>query len=97
MVDPEPTPELNELLKVADKVRKLGVWANADTPEAAAKAREFGAEGIGLCRTERMFNAPNRLPIVRDMIMSRDEEARKKHLYRLFPFQLSDFRGIFET
>lgn len=97
MVDPEPTPELTELLKTADRVRKLGVWANADTPDAARKAREFGAEGIGLCRTERMFNAANRLPIVRDMIMSRDAEARKTHLYRLFPFQLSDFRAIFEA
>lgn len=95
MVEPEPSPELTILLKTADSIRRLGVWANADTPEAAAKAREFGAEGIGLCRTERMFNAPNRLPIVRDMIMSRDVESRKKHLYRLFPFQLSDFRGIF--
>jgi len=95
MVEPEPSPELTQLLGTADKIRKLGVWANADTPEAAAKAREFGAEGIGLCRTERMFNAPNRLPIVRDMIMSRDPESRKKHLYRLFPFQLSDFKGIF--
>ena len=95
MVEPEPTPELTALLKTADGIRKLGVWANADTPEAAAKAREFGAEGIGLCRTERMFNDPKRLPIVRDMIMSRDVEARKEHLYRLFPFQLSDFKGIF--
>ncbi len=95
MVEPEPSPELTTLLEAADRVRKLGVWANADTPEAAARAREFGAEGIGLCRTERMFNAPDRLPIVRDMIMSRDVEARKKHLYRLFPFQLSDFRAIF--
>ena len=95
MVDPEPSPELVALLKTADDVRKIGVWANADTPEAAQNAREFGAEAIGLCRTERMFNAPNRLPIVRDMIMSRDEDARKKQLYRLFPFQLSDFKGIF--
>ena len=95
MVDPEPTPELTALLKTADGIKRLGVWANADTPDAAAKAREFGAEGIGLCRTERMFNDPKRLPIVRDMIMSLDAEARKKHLYRLFPFQLSDFRGIF--
>ncbi len=95
MVDPEASKELSVLLKTADGIRKLGVWANADTPEAATKAREFGAEGIGLCRTERMFNAPNRLPIVRDMIMSRDEETRRKHLYRLFPFQLSDFKGIF--
>ncbi len=97
MVDPEPTPELTEILKTADGVRRLGVWANADTPEAALKAREFGAEGIGLCRTERMFNAPNRLPIVRDMIMSRDLETRTKNLYRLFPFQLSDFKGIFSA
>ena len=95
MVEPEPSRELTELLRTADGIRKLGVWANADTPEAAAKAREFGAEGIGLCRTERMFNAPNRLPIVREMIMSKDAETRKKHLYRLFPFQLSDFKGIF--
>ncbi|MDG6947765.1 MAG: pyruvate, phosphate dikinase [Nitrososphaerota archaeon] len=95
MVDPEPTPELSALLEFADRIKRLGVWANADTPEAAAKAREFGAEGIGLCRTERMFNDPKRLPIVREMIMSLDSEMRKKHLYRLFPFQLSDFKGIF--
>jgi pyruvate,orthophosphate dikinase len=95
MVEPEPSPELTKLLASADKLRRLEVWANADTPEAARKAREFGAEGVGLCRTERMFNAPERLPIVRDMIMSRNAEDRKKHLYRLFPFQLSDFKGIF--
>jgi pyruvate,orthophosphate dikinase len=97
MVEPEPTPELNALLSTADGIRKLGVWANADTPEAARKAREFGAEGIGLCRTERMFNAPNRLPTVREMIMSRDAKARKEHLYKLFPFQLSDFKDIFHA
>jgi len=95
MVDPEPSADLIRILKTADGMRRLGVWANADTPEAALKAREFGAEGIGLCRTERMFNAPNRLPIVREMIMSRDAESRIRHLYRLFPFQLSDFKGIF--
>ncbi|MDG7011711.1 MAG: pyruvate, phosphate dikinase, partial [Nitrososphaerota archaeon] len=94
-VDPEPTPELSALLEFADRIKRLGVWANADTPEAAAKAREFGAGGIGLCRTERMFNDPKRLPIVREMIMSLDAETRKKHLYRLSPFQLSDFKGIF--
>jgi pyruvate, orthophosphate dikinase len=97
MVDPEPSQELLQILKMADGMRRLGVWANADTPEAALKAREFGAEGIGLCRTERMFNAPNRLPIVRDMIMSTDVESRRKHLYRLFPFQLSDFKEIFSA
>jgi pyruvate,orthophosphate dikinase len=97
MVDPEPSRELLQILKMADGMRRLGVWANADTPDAALKAREFGAEGIGLCRTERMFNAPNRLPIVRDMIMSTDVESRRKHLYRLFPFQLSDFKEIFSA
>ena len=97
MVDPEPSPELLKILEMADAMRRLGVWANADTPGAARKAREFGAEGIGLCRTERMFNAPDRLPIVRDMIMSQDEESRKMHLYRLFPFQLSDFKEIFSA
>ena len=97
MVDPEPTPELTRLLDGADKVRRLEVWANADTPEAARKARDFGAQGIGLCRTERMFNAPNRLPIVQDMIMSGSPEDRRKNLYRLFPFQLSDFKEIFEV
>ncbi len=95
MVDPEPSAELTELLKTADRVRRLGVWANADTPEAARKARDFGAEGIGLCRTERMFNAPDRLPIVREMIMSIGSDSRSKHLYRLYPFQLSDFKEIF--
>ena len=97
MVDPEPSRELIQILLMADGMRRLGVWANADTPEAALKAREFGAEGIGLCRTERMFNAPHRLPIVRDMIMSTDVESRRRHLYRLFPFQLSDFKGIFSA
>ena len=97
MVEPEQSKDLIQILNIADEMRRLGVWANADTPEAAQKAREFGAEGIGLCRTERMFNAPNRLPIVRDMIMSRGEEARTKHLYRLFSFQLSDFKGIFSA
>jgi pyruvate,orthophosphate dikinase len=97
MVDPEPSEDLIRILKTADRMKRLGVWANADTPEAALKAREFGAEGIGLCRTERMFNAPNRLPIVRNMIMSRDAESRTNHLYRLFPFQLSDFKGIFSA
>ena len=97
MVDPDLSPEFTRLLDRADSIRKLEVWANADTPEAARKAREFGAEGIGLCRTERMFNAPDRLPIVRDMIMSKDVEERKRHLYRLSPFQLADFKGIFSA
>jgi pyruvate,orthophosphate dikinase len=96
-VEPEMTEELRKLLKLADKYRRLGVRANADTPEAAAKAREFGAEGIGLCRTERMFNAPNRLPIVREMIMAGDEEGRRRALEKLLPFQVEDFKEIFRV
>ncbi len=96
-VEPEMTEELRKLLKLADKYRKLGVRANADTPEAAEKAREFGAEGIGLCRTERMFNAPNRLPIVREMIMAADEDGRRRALEKLLPFQVEDFKEIFRV
>jgi pyruvate,orthophosphate dikinase len=96
-VEPEMTEELRKLLKLADKYRRLGVRANADTPEAAAKAREFGAEGIGLCRTERMFNAPNRLPIVREMIMAADEEGRRRALEKLLPFLVEDFREMFRV
>jgi len=96
-VEPELTPEFKKLLSIADGMRRLGVRANADTPEAAAKAREFGAEGIGLCRTERMFNAPNRLPIVREMIMADDEEGRRRALEKLLPFQLEDFKEIFRV
>lgn len=96
-VEPEMTEELRTLLGWADEVRRLGVRANADTPEAARRAREFGAEGIGLCRTERMFNAPERLPIVREMIMATNEEERKRALEKLFPLQLGDFKEIFRA
>ena len=71
--------------------------ANADTPEDAAKAREFGAEGIGLCRTEHMFMGEDRLPVVREMILARDEEERRASLDRLLPMQQDDFEGIFEA
>ena len=77
--------------------RRLRVRANADTPEDAAKAREFGAEGIGLCRTEHMFMAPDRLPVVQEMILAGDERARRAALDRLLPVQQSDFEGIFEA
>ncbi len=96
-VDPEITPEFSKLLSWADKRRRLGVWANADLPEAALKSLGFGAEGIGLCRTERMFNAPDRLPIVREMIMSKDDNGRNNALGRLLPFQLEDFKAMFKT
>lgn len=97
MVDPEMGPELTELLSWADEFRKLGVRANADTPEGASRAREFGAEGIGLCRTERMFNDPSRLPIVQEMIMARNEAGRRKFLEKLRPMQKNDFKGIFKA
>jgi pyruvate,orthophosphate dikinase len=73
------------------------VRANADTPEDAAKAREFGAEGIGLCRTEHMFMGEDRLPVVRDMILAREEDERRSALDRLLPMQQADFEGIFEA
>jgi pyruvate,orthophosphate dikinase len=73
------------------------VRANADTPEDAARAREFGAEGIGLCRTEHMFMAEERLPVVREMIMAADENGRRSALERLLPMQQADFEGIFEA
>jgi pyruvate,orthophosphate dikinase len=81
----------------ADDVRRLRVRANADTPDDATRARELGAEGIGLCRTEHMFFGDERLPVVQEMIMAPDEERRRAVLERLLPFQESDFRGIFEA
>ena len=94
-------PRLNEdfetILEWADGVRRLRVHANADTPADAAKARELGAEGIGLCRTEHMFMAQERLPVVREMIMAFDETERRAALARLLPMQQHDFEGIFEA
>jgi pyruvate,orthophosphate dikinase len=87
--------ELVTLLGWADESASLKVMANADTPEAAAAAREFGAMGIGLCRTERMFNASDRLPIVIDMILANNEDDRKAALARLLPIQREDFVQIF--
>ncbi|HZQ04479.1 MAG TPA: pyruvate, phosphate dikinase [Gaiellaceae bacterium] len=98
---PLVAPRLNEdfetVLAWADDVRRLGVRANADTPEDAARAREFGAQGIGLCRTEHMFFGPERLPIVQEMILADTEEGRRAALERLLPFQQGDFEGIFEA
>ena len=92
-------PQINEyfetILGWADRLRRLKVRANADTPEDAAKAREFGAQGIGHCRTEHMFMAEDRLPVVRDMIMSSGEEERRAALGKLLPHQQADFEGIF--
>jgi len=88
-------PEFKEFLSWADRYRKLGVRANADTPEDARKAREFGAEGIGLVRTEHMFFAADRIPIVREMIMAADHVTRRAAVQKLLPFQRDDFVGIF--
>ena len=96
-IEPELGPELKELLGWADDVKKLTVRANADTPEGALRARSFGAEGIGLCRTERMFNLGDRLPIVQAMILAESEEDRKKALDRLLPMQRDDFKAIFKA
>lgn len=96
-IDPEITAEFQQLLTWADQVKRLGVRANADTPEAAALARKFGAKGIGLCRTERMFNAHDRLPVFVKMIMARMDEERLKALNELMPLQKSDFKNILKT
>jgi len=89
--------ELKTLLHWADETADLIVMANADTPEAAARAHEYGAMGIGLCRTERMFNASDRLPIVVDMIVADDAEARQAALDRLLPIQRTDFVELFSV
>jgi len=90
-------PEFKEFLAWADRYRTLGVRANADTPEDAQKARDFGAEGIGLVRTEHMFFAPDRIAIVREMIMAADTITRRAAVQKLLPFQRDDFIGIFRA
>src|SRR5205807_1619083 len=94
---PEVSGFAHEFLGWAGRYRKLGVRANADTPEDAARAREFGAEGIGLVRTEHMFFAADRIPIVRDMIMASDPLSQQVALDKLLPFQREDFIGIFRA
>jgi pyruvate,orthophosphate dikinase len=85
------------VLEWADGLRRLRVRANADTPEDAAKARELGAEGIGLCRTEHMFMAEGRLPVMREMILADSVEGRRSALERILPMQQADFEGIFQA
>ncbi|MEM4311506.1 MAG: pyruvate, phosphate dikinase [Nitrososphaerales archaeon] len=96
-IEPELKGELYELLTWADEIRRLGVRANADTPEASEFARKMGAEGIGLCRTERMFNEPDRLPLVVNMIMADNEKERREALEKLLPLQRQDFIKILKT
>jgi pyruvate, orthophosphate dikinase len=90
------TADFATFMKWADNTRKLRVRTNADTPEDAKMAIQFGAEGIGLCRTEHMFFAPERILAVREMIFAENEKSRKKALEKLLPFQRSDFTGIFK-
>jgi pyruvate, orthophosphate dikinase len=97
LVPPMINEDFETVLGWADEVRRLKVRANADNPEDAAKAREFGAQGIGLCRTEHMFFGEERLPVVQEMILASDEAGRRSALDRLLPFQQSDFEGIFEA
>jgi pyruvate,orthophosphate dikinase len=97
LVPPQINEDFETVLEWADGLRRLKVRANADTPDDAARAREFGAEGIGLCRTEHMFMAEDRLPVVREMIMASGEDERRAALEKLLPHQQSDFEGIFEA
>ncbi len=97
LVPPQINEDFETVLGWADQLRRLKVRANADTPEDAAKAREFGAEGIGLCRTEHMFFGEERLPHVQEMILAEDTTGRQAALDRLLPMQQSDFEGIFEA
>jgi len=95
LVPPQLNEDFETLLSWTDVHRRLRVRANADTPEDAARAREFGAEGIGLCRTEHMFFGEERLPVMQEMILAEKEPGRRAALERLLPFQQADFEGIF--
>jgi pyruvate,orthophosphate dikinase len=97
LVEAEFSEELKTLLSWADESARLGVLANADTPDDAERALKYGAMGIGLCRTERMFNAPDRLPVVLEMIVADSQEERQAALDKLLPMQRSDFRGLFKV
>jgi len=94
-VEPDLSDDARQLLSWADSVRSLKIRSNADTPEGAAMARTLGAEGIGLCRTERMFNAEDRLPIVQEMILASNDAERFRALEKLRPLQKGDFLQIF--
>lgn len=96
-IQPELSGDFSKLMIWADKVRRMSVRANADTPKDAAVARQFGAEGIGLCRTEHMFFEAERIIAVREMILSEDETGRRTALAKLLPMQRSDFTQIFKA
>jgi pyruvate,orthophosphate dikinase len=97
LVPPAINEDFETILEWADELRRLKVRANADNADDAAKAREFGAQGIGLCRTEHMFFGEERLPVMQQMILAGDEAGRRDALDRLLPFQQSDFEAIFEA
>ncbi|NLW25674.1 MAG: pyruvate, phosphate dikinase [Clostridia bacterium] len=97
LVEPDLSPSFQRLLTWADEIKVLGVRANADNPEDAQKARELGAKGIGLCRTEHMFMAPDRLPIVQEMILADNQAQREEALNKLLPVQQNDFYGILKA
>jgi pyruvate,orthophosphate dikinase len=96
-IEPELSGEFATYMKWADEIRKLNVRTNADTPHDALQAKKYGAEGIGLCRTEHMFFAEDRLAIVQEMILADSSEERMNALDKLLPFQKKDFKGIFEA
>ncbi|MDO6354462.1 pyruvate, phosphate dikinase [Caloramator sp. CAR-1] len=96
-VEPQITGYFETFMKWADEIRTLKVRTNADTPRDAAQAVKFGAEGIGLCRTEHMFFEEDRIPAVREMIVAKSEEQRRKALDKLLPMQREDFIGIYEA
>jgi pyruvate,orthophosphate dikinase len=96
-VDPEVSGDFALLMDIAEKYTRMSVRTNADTPHDARVAREFGAKGIGLCRTEHMFFEGNRIVAMREMILASDEKGRRKALDKLLPMQREDFEGIFEA
>ncbi|MBE0641782.1 MAG: pyruvate, phosphate dikinase, partial [Bacteroidales bacterium] len=96
-MDPEVSGDFGELMTLADKYAKMLVRTNADTPKDATVARNFGARGIGLCRTEHMFFEGDRIKAMREMILANDETGRRKALEKLLPIQRTDFEGVFEA
>ena len=96
-VPPELSGDFGTIMQWADEIRTLKIRTNADNPRDAKQAVEFGAEGIGLCRTEHMFFEEERIPAVRRMILADTEEERREALSFLLPFQKSDFKGIYEA
>lgn len=97
VVDPELSDDFETLMKWADEIRTLGVRTNADTPQDSEMARKFGAEGIGLCRTEHMFFDEERIKVVREMILSETKEGREKALQKIRPMQEGDFYSLFKV